>query len=127
MSWPKRLQRRLHRLGGAGRSDDRQRRGIGREDGDPTGDEDVAEIADVVAVQVGEQQRRQPGGAHADRRRALQHSTPAIDQEHLPAGPHQGRRPGAVRVGDRASGSEQRDLDHGPILASRTLAAVEFD
>ena len=78
-----RLQRRLHRLGGARGPDDRQRRRIGREVGDPTGDDDVAEFGDVVAVQVGEQQRRQSGGTHTDRRRALQHATPAIDQEHL--------------------------------------------
>ena len=64
-----------------------------------------------------------PGGAHADRRRALQHATPAIHQEHLPAGPHQGRRPGAIRVGDGTAGSEQGDLDHGPILASRTACS----
>jgi len=29
------------------------------------------------------------------------------------AGPHQGGRPSAIRVGDRTAGTEQRDFDHG--------------
>jgi hypothetical protein len=49
-----RLQRGLDRLRGAGWPDDRERRGIGCEGGDPTCDEYVAEVADVIAVQVGE-------------------------------------------------------------------------
>jgi hypothetical protein len=92
-----RLQRRLHRLGGARGSDDRQRRRIGREVADPTGDEDVAEFGDVVAVQVGEQQRRHSGGTHTNRRRALQHATPAIDQEHLATAPGWTARRGSGR------------------------------
>jgi hypothetical protein len=115
----KRLQRRLDRLRGPGRTDDRQRRGVRCEGADPTGDEKVAEVPDVVAVQMGDQQRRQSGGAHAHGRRALQHPTPAVHQKHLPPSPHQSRRAGAVRVGDRTSGPQQRDLDHGPYLASR--------
>ena len=53
----KRVQGRLNRVRGARRSDDRQRGGIRGERADPTRDEDVAEVADVIAVQVGEQQR----------------------------------------------------------------------
>jgi hypothetical protein len=68
---------------------------------------------DVVAVQVGEQQSRQAVGAQTDRRCALQHAASAIHQENLSAGPHQGGRPGPIRVGDRTAGTEQRDFDHG--------------
>jgi hypothetical protein len=121
-----RLERRLDRFRGAGRPDDRQRRRIGRQRADPARDEHVAEVTDVVAVQVGEQQRRQAGGADAHCGGALQHPAPAVHQEHLPARAHQGGRPGPVRVRDGASGSQQRDLDHGPILASRTRAMGGF-
>jgi hypothetical protein len=52
-------------------------------------------------------------GAQTDRRCALQHAASAIHQENLSAGPHQGGRPGPIRVGDRTAGTEQRDFDHG--------------
>ena len=65
-----RLERGLDHLGGPGRTDDRQRCGIGGERGDPPGDDHVAQVGDVVAVQMGQQQRGQPVGAGAHGRQS---------------------------------------------------------
>jgi hypothetical protein len=54
--------------------------GPGCEGGNRAGDQQVAEIGDVVAVQVGEQQSRQAVGAQTDRRCALQHAASAIQR-----------------------------------------------
>jgi len=52
------FQCRLDYRGSSRRPDDRQWHGIGCKRGDPAGDQQVAEVGDVVAVQVGEQQSR---------------------------------------------------------------------
>ena len=75
----------------------------------------VAEIGDVVAVQVGQQQRGQRVGARARRRQALLHSSTAVDQEGLPARAHKRRGARAPCVGNRTAGAEQRDLNHDVI------------
>ena len=96
-----RLERGLDHLGGSGRPDDRQRCGIGGERGDPAGDDQVAQVGDVVAVQMGQQQRGQPVGAGTDGRHPLLHTAPAVDEERLPARTHECRRTCAARVGNQ--------------------------
>ena len=66
---------------------------------DPVGRDDVVEVADVVAVQVGQQHpfehHREDAGcdqAHAD-------ASPGVDQEPPGAGPHQGGGAGPVGIG----------------------------
>jgi hypothetical protein len=108
-----RPERGVDDLGGAGRPDDLQRSGIGRERRDPPGDDHVTEVGDVVAVQMRQQQRTQPVGPGTGRRQPLLHTASAVDEERLPARPHECRRARATRVGNRTSGAEQRDLDHG--------------
>gem|GEM_PF-4492543 len=107
-----RLERRVDDLCGAGRADDRQRWRVGYERGDPAGDQHVAEIGDVVAMEVRQEQRGQSVGAHPDGRSPLQNAAPAVHQQCLAPGAHQRRGSGPVRIGDGTSGAEQDDLDH---------------
>ena len=103
-------QCRLDHRARAGRADDRQR---GRAEAvDPPGGDDVGEIGDVIAVQMGQQHRGQVRRAHPDGGSAHQHTPAAVDEERLTPGYHQGRRPGPVRVDHRTSSAGQDDFDH---------------
>ena len=66
-----------------------QRRRVGVERRHPAGDDHVAEIGDVVAVQVSEQQRRQSVGSDTDGGRPLLNDAPAVDEKRLPACTHE--------------------------------------
>ncbi len=95
---------------GAGRPDDPERgRGEG---GHPAARDDVVEVGDVVAVEVGEHQRGQLVGLGAGRGRAHQDTPAAVEQQRRAAGAHEGGRAGAQGVDERAAGAEQGDLDH---------------
>lgn len=50
----------------------------------------ITEVGDVVAVQVGQQQRSQAVRAHTDRRRPLKNTAAAVHQERLPTRADQG-------------------------------------
>jgi hypothetical protein len=84
------------------------------EGGDPAGGDDVVEVGDVVAVQVGEQQRLQGPGGAGRRRRPQQHAPAAVHQQVAGRGAHQRRGPGPVRVGQRAAAAEDGRLHGGP-------------
>ena len=90
-----------------------RQRGAG-ERGDPPGGDDVAEVGDVVAVQVGQQQRGDVGGADADGRGPHQHAAPAVDEEQSdsPARTSVEGLPG-WRSTIGTAGAQQRDFDHG--------------
>jgi hypothetical protein len=110
-----RLERGVDHLGRARRPDDRQGRRVRVERGHPSGDDHVAQVGDVIAVQVRQQQRGQRVRAGASCRHALLHAAAAVDQKCLPAGPHEGGRPRSSGVGNGTTGAEQRDLDHDVI------------
>ncbi|CQD21922.1 hypothetical protein BN970_05176 [Mycolicibacterium conceptionense] len=87
---PESAQRRLDHLCGSGRADDRQRRCVRGERAHPAGDDHIAQVGDVIAVQMGQQQCAELVGAGTDRGQALQHSAAAVDEKHLVARAHQG-------------------------------------
>jgi hypothetical protein len=112
---------------GADRADDTQRRRLERED--PLARDHVVEIGDVVAVEVGQQHGGELRRPESDRGEAHQGAASGIDEvvlRHVAgAAGHERRRPGAVRVGDRPAGAEQRDRDHWrPISTAASAAAA---
>jgi hypothetical protein len=70
-----------------------------RERGDPTGGDDVVEIREVVAVEVGEEGGGELVGPDPDCGEAHEHAPPGVNEEQLAATADEGRRPGASRVG----------------------------
>jgi hypothetical protein len=87
---PERGQHVFDHLGGARRPDDRQRGLLRRERRHPSGDQQITEVGNVVAVQVGQQQGSQAVRAHTDRRRPLKNTAAAVRQERLPTRADQG-------------------------------------
>ena len=73
--------------------------------------DDVVQVGDVVAVQVGQQHRRQTDRQHPGAGQPHHHTAAAVDEQGRVAGAHERGRPGAVGIGQRAAGPEQRDLD----------------
>ena len=82
------------------------------ERGHPAAGDHVVEVGDVVAVEVGQDQRRQLTGLHADRGGSHQHAAAAVEQERGSTGSHEGGGPRPVGIDERAAGAEEDDLDH---------------
>ena len=83
------LKRRVDDLRGPRGADDRQRCRVGIERGHPAGDDQVAEVGDVIAVQMGQQQRAEPVRAGTGGGQPLLDAAAAVDQEDLPARAHE--------------------------------------
>ena len=96
-------------LAGTRRTDDDERRR--RERRHPSRGDDVVEIGEVVAVQVREQRRGQLVRADTRGRRAHEDTAPAVEQEAMIADLHEGRRSGPHRIGNRAAGAQENNLD----------------
>ena len=97
----------VHHLLRAGRSGDVEPAGLAAHD--PVGGDDVVQVADVVAVQVGEKHPFEHDREHAGRHEAHADAAPGIDQELPGAGPDQGGGAGAVGIGKGVARPEQDD------------------
>ena len=71
----------------------------------------------MVAVEVGEQHAPEHHGQDPGRRQAQADTAAGVDEPAIVRGPHQRRRPGPLRVGERVAGPEQ----HGGERRSRCL------
>ena len=74
---------------------------------DPARRDDVAEVGPVVAVEVRQQHGVELCRAGTACGCPQQDTTAAVDEQVHALGAHQRRRPGAIRIGDRAARSEE--------------------
>jgi len=78
-------------------------RGEGRH---PSRDDQVAQVGDVIAVQVSQQQGGQSVRADTGGRHPLLYTSPAVDEKRLTARAYKCRRPRPSGVGDGTTGAE---------------------
>ncbi len=101
-------------VGGAGRSEDGERAGLERHD--PARRDDVVEVGDVVAVQVGEEQCPQGARTGADRSGADQDGAPAVEEKVTGGRANQGGRTGPLGVGERDTTAQDDRLHVSYVL-----------
>ena len=104
----------------ADRPDDECRRCVDRTH-DPTRRDKVVEVADVVAVQVGEQHGVHGGRSDARRHEAHDAASPTVNDDVRSGGLNERRRTGTVRIGDRAPRANQGDLHDPRTIVPRAM------
>ena len=93
----------------AGRTEQPER--LRRPAHDPLRRDHVVEIADVIAVQMGEQHRVEHDREHARRDQPHAHRATRVDEHRAPAGAHERRGTSPLTVGNRIPSAQQHDLD----------------
>ena len=77
---------------------------------DPAPEGDLAEFADVVGVEVGEQHTGEVAGRQAPEPQVLGRSRSDVDQEHPAIGDHSGARPRALDARQRRTAAAEHDM-----------------
>ena len=96
-------------LAGPRRTEDPQR--LRRRAHHPLGRDDVVEVADVIAVQMREENRVEHDRQHAGGHEPHAHAATGVEEQRAPARPHERGRAGAVRIRQRVAGAEQHHFD----------------
>ena len=105
-------QRVFHHVADAGRTDDRERERHRAHH--PARGDHVAEVGDVIAVEVGDQQPVEHGWQHSCCNEPHQHATTAVDQHREAICGHERGGTCPSSIGNRATGTEQRHAHVSP-------------
>ena len=107
----------------ADRADDFQGARHCRRGGDPASGDEVVEIADVIAVEVSEQNEIDEGRHDTCANQTHDACSTTVDDDVMTARSDECRRPGTVRIWQRASGAQKCDL-HFPSVLLRGVCQI---